>query len=242
MVGPKESGAATAESSKQDSAYSGPSECASRDRASDAADAVKEMARMLNDMNPDVVRRLVQARDAAASVHKAFPGGDRRFDPVEWDSDDDVAGDDGEEETDIDDGDPGGAEGESCQGLLDPCVDPNAVESLERVKREYDFDVVGEMNVARLDFFERIRLVNFLRTIVKEGAQPMEAVARVRQVLETRDGSVLADDRLLEPVIEGDVLLTVLETEEDFEDAEFDTTERVIDAVKDSLRETKILP
>lgn len=197
---------------------------------------------MLNDMSPDVVRRLVQAREAAASVQKAFPGGDQRFDPVEWDSDDDFEGDDGEEETEGNDGDASAAEGECCQGLLDERADRNAVEGLERVKREYDFDVVGEMNVAGLDFFDRIRVVNFLRRIVKEGAQPMEAVGRVRRVLETRDGSVLGNEKLLEPVIEGDVLLTVLETEEDFEDAEFDTTEKVIDAVKDSLRETKILP
>lgn len=228
---------------------SGPAQCAMRDRASDAAEAVKELAQIMNQMDPNVVKRLVQAREAATSIYKAFPEGDQRFVSADWESDDGEE-DDTEEDPEVpEDGEQFGKgtsandpNGEPCKGVLDNRMDNSAEASLERAKREYNFDVVAEMDAAKLDFFERIRLVNHLRRMVDAGMGPAEAAQEVRSIIERRVKDVLANNSLLEPFIEGDLLLTVLETEEGAADFEYDGTDDVIHAVQGSLREANIIP
>lgn len=218
----------------------GPAQCGSRDRAEDAADAIKGMAKLVNGMDPAVIGRLVHAREAAAGVYKAFPEGDRRFDSVESESE-------GEEEEEVeevvgegDSGRVGGVEG--CRGLLDENMDESPEACLKRAKEEYGFDVVAEMDEAKLDFFERIRLVNHLRKVMDGGTSATDAVKHMRRILESKDQCVLGEDKLLEPVIEGDLVLTVLEREEDWLDAGKDNEDDVIDAVRDSLRESHVIP
>lgn len=241
MVGRPGPVSASAEK-KPSSSTTGPTECASRDRAEDAADAVKDMATILNTMDPDTVKRLVHAREAAAGVYKAFPEGDRRFDSIDSESDDD--------QLEIDDDDQQGegspadaADLEGCRGLFDDKIDNGPRACLMRAKDEHGFDVVAEMDQAKLDFFERIRFVNYIRRIVvNDGVGGKDTVAKVRAVLNERDDTILADEKLLEPVIEGDLILTVLESEEDLEDSTTDKTDDVIDAVQESLRASHILP
>lgn len=225
-------------SSKESFQTSAPADCASRDRASDAADAMQEMASMMNQMDPGVLRKLVQAREAALNLDKIFPGGDRRFDPIDSDDED---GDEEEEEHNAQQSKEGiGGFEEPCQGLLDERVDPSPSECLSRAKTQYDFDLVGEMDKGGLDFFQRIRLVNHIRKLVKEGMDAVNVVEGVRSVIEKKSADILNNDSLLEPVVSGDLLLTALESEES-DEVELDKGERVIDAVEKSLREAKIL-
>lgn len=216
----------------------GPADCASRDRASDAAAAVNDMATLLNAMDPDVVKRLVHAREAAAGVYKAFPEGDRRFDSVETDSEDE----EGEEEVLHENGDGDGGR-ESCIGLFDGVVHPNAQASLSRAREDHGIDLVKEMDAAGLTFFEKIKIVNYIRRMCDEGGSTAEeAVPEVRRIIKTKDPRTLGDEKLLRPVIPGDLMLTALETEEDLHDSAMDKTEDVTQAVRESLRASHILP
>lgn len=249
MVGTTGSEDNKANSSHEKTTASGPTQCAIRDRASDAAEAVKELAQMMNQMDPNLVKRLVQAREAATNIYKAFPEGDQRFTSPAWESDegeeDDIAEDPEVLEDEGQSGRGGSADdasGEPCKGLLDDRVDDSADACLERAKKEYDFDIVAEMDAAKFDFFERIRLVNHLRRMVDAGMGPAEALLAARWIIERRDQGVLANDSLLEPFIPGDLLLTVLETEEGVADSGCNKTDDVIHAVQDSLREANILP
>lgn len=65
----------------------GPSECRSRQPAEEATRAVQDMLSTMKRMDPEIVRRLVQARNAAESIHLAFPEGDQRFADMECDVD-----------------------------------------------------------------------------------------------------------------------------------------------------------
>lgn len=249
MAGATRDGDDELDSAQRNTTAGGPSQCASRDRASDAAEAVKELAQMMNQMDPDLVKRLVQAREVATNIYKAFPEGDQRFAPADWDSDEGEEIEvDGDPVVPEDKGQPGEGSsayetiGEPCKGLLDDRMDINPEACLKRAKEEYEFDMVVEMDTAKLDFFERIRLVNYLRRIVHEGMGPVEAMQAVRLIVERRDKEVLANDSLLEPYVQGDLLLTVLETEEEIADSEYDRTDDVVNAVQSSLREANIFP
>lgn len=235
---------APASSAGDASPPAGPADCAARDRAADAASAVNDMATMLNGMDRDVVRRLVNAREAAVALYKAFPEGDRRFDSVETDSDEEDGEGEGEGEGDETDDDilSEDAGGEACKGLLDDVMDPSAQACLRRAKEEHGFDVVAEMDDAGLAFFERIRVVNYVRNmVVNDGRAAGDALSDVRNILKTKDAGVLSDDKLLEPVIEGDLLLTVLESGQDLDDSAKDESEDVSEAVRESLRASHII-
>lgn len=220
----------------------GPAGCFSRDRAEDAAGAIKDMAKLLNGMDRETVKRLVHAREAAADVYKVFPEGDRRFDSVGSESE-------GEEEEIEGDGLFGeGATGElgtgeGCRGLFDDNMDDGPQACLLRAKEEQGFDIVAEMDKAKLDFFQRIRFVNYLRmSVVSDGLTPKDVIADLRAILKAKDPSVLSNDRLLVPEIQGDLLLTVLESEQDLVDSTRDRTDdAVIGAVQESLRASHIL-
>lgn len=223
-----------AQSSK--SALNAPTQCAYRGRAEDAAAGALEMAQILQRMDGDVIRRMVQAREAALSIRMAFPEGDQRFKDLDDDDDDDDIDSNNEfdnyqntnrlsgvgftfpgkkaeevEEQNVDDG-------ELCIGLFDDVVDNGPCACLRRVKDSYDFDIVSEMDSARLNMLQRIRVVNWIRKLIRlQQCSPAEAIMRVRTVL-TRcgeDAFVLDDDALLVPLIPGDVLLTVLESRVD---------------------------
>lgn len=214
----------------------GPSRCERRSRAEDAAESAREMAQLMKGIDGEVAWRMVRAREAATNIREAFPEGDQRFMDTEDDDDDDD--DDAEEyacETDeadglvgVDDGrdadfdanvdgeDTSNDEMDDCIGLLDDGVDAGPLSSLRRMKTTFDFDLVVELDDADLDLLQRIRIVNWIRKQVRErNLSPQEAIVTFRSILARRDGTVLENDALLEPVVPGDVLLTVLEGQDD---------------------------
>lgn len=209
----------------------GPSQCEHRDRAEDAAESAREMAQLMKGMDIEVAWKMVRAREAATNIHEAFPEGDQRFIYADVDDDDDDengtdprvteridasgdsnggAGDD--LDGDIDDEKFCDDEREDCIGLLDDGVDAGPLSSLRRMKDTYDFDLVAEFDKADVDLLERIRVVNWIRQEIREqNLSPQDAMVLLIRVLSRRDKTVLENDAYLEPVIPGDVLLTVLE-------------------------------
>lgn len=221
----------------------GPSNCASRTRADDAANAVQDMAALMNGMDSEVVKRMVHARNAAAGVYLAFPEGDQRFASIESDSEDDnedVSANNSEEGSGT--GDDANAEEsvEPCKGLLDDISDSGPRACILRVKEQYHFDIVGEMDSANLDFFERIRVVNHIRKLVNDGCEPSDIICDARIAMESKDVSILDNDALLTPVIKGDLVLTVLESETEVPESGT-RSEDVMDALQRSLRDSNIV-
>lgn len=201
----------------------GPSRCGNRGRAEDAAEGARQMAQLLKNMDGDVVWRMVQAREAATNIHRAFPGGDQRFIDAEENDDDDIseasldvanAANNGNVDCRVLENEEGDEDvGEACVGLLDDVVDCGPLDSLRRMKDSYDFDLVSELDAEQLDFLQRIRLVNWIRIQIRERhLSPQEAIFALRGVLSRRDEAILENDALLEPVVSGDILLTVLES------------------------------
>lgn len=209
-------------------ALGAPEQCARRGRAEDAADGAREMAHLLKQMDADVIRRMVQAREAAMNIHKAFPGGDQRFMMNDDEDDDDEAGDvkddqsEGRAHSDDDDEEDGQQDddgGETCFGLFDNSVNKSAHTCLQRLKEDFDLDLVHEMDDAKLDFLQRIRVVNWIRTLIRvKDCSAEDTIVCLRLLLrekgESADVHVLDDDIFLKPVIKGDLLLTVLESED----------------------------
>lgn len=211
---------------------SAPGDCATRTATEDAAEAAVDFKARLDDMDSALLASLVQARESAAGIAAAFPEGDQRFasfdtDSEEGDGEESVQGQAAvvEEEEGDDEGSENagggrdGGEGEPCVGLLDERMDSGPRAALARAREEYGLDLMGEMEKGGLDLFARIRLVNYARRCVREGDAPSAVVGKLREVLGVgvQDG-VLADNALLMPVVEGDVLLTVLEGDELLDD------------------------
>ncbi|PXF42007.1 hypothetical protein BWQ96_08257 [Gracilariopsis chorda] len=243
MVSPAQEKEAT-----ERTAAAGPSECRSRQPAEEAAHAVQEMLSTMKHMDPEIVRRLVQARNAAESIHLAFPEGDQRFADMDCDFDEDE--DDMEQSDSLDVGstDPNSGYGapdedeEVCYGLLDNALYRSPQICLLKTKEKHDFDIVSDMNAAGLNLIERIRLVNYIRKLVTESTPVEQIIQRARAVISERDEEVLENDSLLIPVIEGDLLLTALETDEELhKDSERGATD-MQDAIEASFREENIIP
>lgn len=240
----------------------GPSQCEHRSRAEDAAESAREMAQLMKGMDGAVAWHMIRAREAAINIREAFPEGDQRFANVE-DDDDDVeegpfaAEEEGLNDADADDDADAGFEadvneeeayddeGDDCIGLLDDGVDAGPLSSLRRMKGTYDFDLVAELDNANLNLLQRIRLVNWTRKRIRErNLSPEDAIVTIRGILARRDSTVLENDALLEPVVPGDVLLTVLEGVDDEDadgrvsakDDDDDQENKVCDAVIRSLR------
>lgn len=239
----------------------GPSQCEHRSRAEDAAESAREMAQFMKGMDGEVAWRMIRAREAANNIREAFPEGDRRFTNVEDDDDEDVgegpfaaegedlddADDDADAgfEADVNEEEPYDDEGDDCIGLLDDGVDAGPLSSLQRMKGTYDFDLVAELDNANLNLLQRIRLVNWTRKRIRErNLSPEDAIVTIRGILARRDNNILENDALLEPVVPGDVLLTVLEGVDDEDagrrvsgkDDDDDQENKVRDAVIRSLR------
>ena len=234
MVGHKPEGSSSSSANpngttgKDNTTQLGPSDCGStHGLIADASAAMREMSAMVKSMDPSVVRGMLKAREAAEGIGRAFPGGDQRF--VDSDDSEYEQGD----EVEIDDED---AHTDACQGLFDDTMHRSPLDCLQDTTAKYDFDLVKEMDSAELDFFQRIRFVNFIRKVVKDGQTPAEAITNGKSVLERKDTTVLEDEQYLVPVLPGDVLLTALESEFVEEDRE-----KVDDALEQTLREEHIL-
>jgi protein arginine N-methyltransferase 3 len=76
---------------------------------------------------------------------------------------------DGEEEEGWDDWEAEGDEPTQC--LLSSREGRNVLEALEMDRAEHGFDLFGVVKQEGLDFYGAIRLVNFIRTLVRAGQQ-----------------------------------------------------------------------
>jgi hypothetical protein len=79
---------------------------------------------------------------------------------------------------------------------------------------QHDFDFLALCSSHQLDFYGRIRLVNFVRSAVKDGFGAADVLEGVR------GGQWREEDKFLQPVMEDDAVLFNLEDDE--EDAEWD--------------------
>lgn len=225
-------------------------ECAHKTRAEDAEDSAREFRAKLSAMDASLVAELVRARDSAAGITAAFPNGDQRFASLDSDDEGSLACDDDTEGSSVEDsrdysnqrsamnsgqedGDLTEDEDEPCQGLFDFQMDKGPLAALYRAKERYGVDIVAEMDQAGLDLFERIRIMNYIRSKAMDGNEPEIVIKLFRDELVLgRKGPVLVDDNYLKPVIPGDIILTVLETVVMDEDE----TESVAAAVHRSLK------
>ena len=79
---------------------------------------------------------------------------------------------------------------------------------------QHRFDFPALSSSLLLDFYSRIRLINFVRHAVKEGFSEEDIRAEVQ------GRSWLEGDRFLQPVLEDDAVLMSLEDEDDWDDDE----------------------
>ena len=215
-------------SSSTAEASQGPASVVTRSRAEDAAEATREMAELVAKMDRDKLARLVRARETAHGIKDAFPGGDARF--ASMDSD--------EEEDDYDGGED--EEEEECVGLLDQKKDTGPRAALERVKKEYNWDMVKEMDEGKLSLLERVRVLNYVRKRVAQGVKTKDVVKEAKAVIRDGKSEIRKDERWLTPVVPGDVLLTALEGKNCGSDEDDDDDCAVADAVERELRACKI--
>ena len=208
-------------------ALAAPADCAHRNAADDGALAAASLAVHLRTMDAQVVQDLVRARELAAGVTRSFPGGDERFAEMSDSEGEEMEVD--EDNADDDDG------ADPCVGLFDDKVDPSAHASLARAKDESGLDLLAEMRTASMPFLARVRTVNQIRTLVRDGMKVADIVARARALIGDKTSVVWTKDELLQPVIPGDILLTVLEDEED-EEEEQDSSKLIAESVSAALK------
>lgn len=218
---------------KQDAQH--PEHCALRSRADDAEAVAREIRGRLESMDSTLLRQLVRARQSAVGIVDAFPDGDKRFASIDSDDSDEdeqfgqLDGDDDEGvEVEVDasgrliatknDDSAGHALNEPCAGLFDDATYPSPQHALAHAVKGHGFDLVAEMDAKELDFLARVRLVNYIRMRIRGGDAPGDVIVAVRDILAGRSNNdVLDAEQYLQPVIPGDVLLTVLESHIDDE-------------------------
>lgn len=189
------------------SSLAAPADCARRGRTEDAALGAESLVALMKSMDAGVVSSLVRARELAAGVSKSFPGGDERFASVDSDSEPENDG----EESDGDDAEP-------CKGLFDANMDAGPEKCLRRAVEEHSFDLRAELKAANAPFLVRMRVANYLRSLVRDGGKAEDVIRQVREAVKDSAGEVCTSERWLAPVVEGDLLLTVLDNEESSED------------------------
>jgi hypothetical protein len=90
----------------------------------------------------------------------------------------------------------------SIVSLFDSKTFPSTEEMLKHCKEQHNFDLTGLIRRLQLDFHGSIKLVNFIRSNVKEG-KPV--------VANDISAGDFADDKFLKPVLENDALLFSLD-------------------------------
>mmetsp|Transcript_748 Transcript_748/g.1563 ORF Transcript_748/g.1563 Transcript_748/m.1563 type:complete len:251 (-) Transcript_748:758-1510(-) len=118
------------------------------------------------------------------------------------------------------DGDDDEGDEEPCQGLCDLRIDQNPKACLTRAKEEYDVDLLDMLRRHGIqDFLERVRVVNFARSLWIPCEGKHDEVEKARQALEREMVSwsrsqVRTGDEWLLPKLREDPLLTILEEAE----------------------------
>ena len=97
--------------------------------------------------------------------------------------------------------------------LFCPVALPSMAELDSHSSSLHAFHLASVSASLQLDFYGRVRLVNYARQALRDGF----AAANVVQAVQS-GGGWLADDRYLQPVLEDDALLCMLEDDDDDDD------------------------
>ncbi|KAA8497262.1 hypothetical protein FVE85_0991 [Porphyridium purpureum] len=112
---------------------------------------------------------------------------------------------------------------DACPGLFDAHVDISAQSCLQRAREQYGFDLETVARRLALDFYGKVRLVNWIRARVVElsGFSPAPSSLEALQqrahdiMIQLESDSTLralaSDDALLIPVVPSDPLLSAIE-------------------------------
>ncbi|KZL68260.1 S-adenosylmethionine-dependent methyltransferase superfamily domain-containing protein [Colletotrichum tofieldiae] len=119
------------------------------------------------------------------------------------------------DESDWEDAEPEEEETVAFISLLDDSVFPNMNAMLQHCREKYSFDLLAIRRRLGLDFFGTVKLVNFIRQRIHDGAALPETIS-------AKD---IADDRFMKPVIEDDALIMAL-TELDLDDKSPEATQQ----------------
>ncbi|EFQ32148.1 methyltransferase domain-containing protein [Colletotrichum graminicola] len=131
------------------------------------------------------------------------------------------------DESDWDDAEPEEEETVAFISLLDDSVFHNMNDMLQHCREKHNFDLLAVRRRLGLDFFGTVKLVNFIRQLVHDGATLPEAIS----------ADDIADDRFMKPVIEDDALIMAL-TELDLGDEHSEAIQQ--DAKPSSSREVQL--
>lgn len=122
--------------------------------------------------------------------------------------------------------------------LFDDKTFKSVQEMLAHCKDEHGFDFTAVQAELKLDFYDRIRLVNYIRSQVKAGVSKPD--------VSTKD--VFADEKYLQPVLEDDAFLFGLDDVDGGEVADPGATSHVdessddkIKRLEDELRRTRLM-
>ena len=97
--------------------------------------------------------------------------------------------------------------------LFCPLALPSMSEFDSHSSQHHAFQLASVSSSLQLDFYGRVRLVNYARQAVKDGFAASDVLQAVQS-----GGGWLADDRYLQPVLEDDALLCQLEDDDDGDD------------------------
>uniref|UniRef100_A0A7S2ZMP2 type I protein arginine methyltransferase n=1 Tax=Rhodosorus marinus TaxID=101924 RepID=A0A7S2ZMP2_9RHOD len=197
-----------------------PSGCKDRGRVDDAYEAASGMRDEMSAYSPEVVAELVNARKVAEGADDwQREELEERRNTLDEDDQDQLE----------DDEDVSNEEDQPCLGLFDDVTDPSPAACLRRSKIEYNVDILQIAAERNLDFYQRIRLVNYIRKRrIHDRVDAQDLAQEVNSI--TEKDPVLNDESLLTPIVDDDALLTVLEVDEDWEDEEDEQV--VADAVR----------
>jgi protein arginine N-methyltransferase 3 len=107
----------------------------------------------------------------------------------------DLKDDEGWEDAELD------VEETQFKSLLDDEVFSNILEMLKHCKERHKFDFLAVRQVLALDFYDNIKLVNYIRSLVQNGEKLPETISK----------SDFEDEKFLKPVLEDDALLFSLD-------------------------------
>ncbi|KAK2021110.1 methyltransferase domain-containing protein [Colletotrichum zoysiae] len=131
------------------------------------------------------------------------------------------------DESDWEDAEPEVEETVAFISLLDDSVFHTMNDMLQHCREKHNFDLLAVRRRLGLDFFGTVKLVNFIRQLIHDGAALPEAIS----------AEDIADERFLKPVIEDDALIMAL-TELDLGDESSEAIQQV--AQPSSSREVQL--
>lgn len=162
-----------------------PDLCRDRDRLEDAKQAAKEMRMEMEAYDTGTLMELQEARDVAL-------GTIQKLKEVTISETNTLAEED--EDEDDDEEDTVEREDEEVLGLFDAVKYPSVFACYQKAREEFEFDVEEFMRDQNLDFYEKVRLINYIRhKVLKDGEDPAMVVDELRAL--DRDSPLYSEDR-----------------------------------------------